>query len=85
MCMHMHMLTCYMHMCMHMHMHMQHATCIYARVSSLQAEGAGIAAGLHLGDRIVAIQGKVRHGPPASDTTDHLATHLLTYFLTTHY
>jgi len=67
------------------YMHMQHATCIYARVSSLQAEGAGIGAGLHLGDRIVAIQGKVRHGPPASDTTDHLATHLLTYFLTTHY
>ena len=27
-----------------------------------QADGAGVAAGLHVGDRVVAVQGKVRHG-----------------------
>ena len=51
----------------------------------LQAEGAGISAGLHVGDRIVAIHDKV--GTPCTLlllTTYYLLTYLLTNLLTTY-
>ena len=49
----------------HMHMHMHTCTChvhTCARPPPEQADGAGVAAGLHVGDRVVAVQGKVRRG-----------------------
>ena len=49
----------------HMYMHMHTCTChvhTCARPPPEQADGAGVAAGLHVGDRVVAVQGKVRHG-----------------------
>ena len=52
----------------------------------LQAEGAGISAGLHVGDRIVAIHDKV--GTPCTLlllTTYYLLTYLLAYLLLTDY
>lgn len=53
------------------------------RVASLQAEGAGISAGLHVGDRIVAIHDKV--GTLLLLTTHYLLTYLLAYLLLTDY
>ena len=55
------------------------------RVASLQAEGAGISAGLHVGDRIVAIHDKV--GTPCPLlllTTHYLLTYLVSYLLLTY-
>ena len=57
---------------------------IYMRASPrLQAEGAGISAGLHVGDRIVAIHDKV--GTLLLLTTHYLLTYLLAYLLLTDY
>ena len=45
----------------HAHAHV-HMPCAHLRPPPEQADGAGVAAGLHVGDRVVAVQGKVRRG-----------------------
>jgi len=80
----------------HMHMHTHTCTChvhTCARPPLEQADGAGVAAGLHVGDRVVAVQGKVRRGgapsalwlPPSGFPVAADDRPLPTYPLTTDY